>query len=354
MMSVEHVFTSVAPYGSGGLGRHFRELVESALHRNEKVTCFSTQPPASEGRSVAISNKLPGLVMRYTPVRFSPGWKYCVENEAFDRAVASRLQKPQSPDAVFTGFAGQSLRSLLRARQLGYHRLELVSASSHVRNVQRLHAIALQRWPIESSWLNERHIRRTIREYELADTILVASTYTGETLERYCVPPAKIGRFDLTPDPRFKPATQERAHPRKVFQIVSTGSLTVGKGTPLLIETVDKLRDRSIKLTLIGGSSSRGMRRYLQAALERDPRIEIKPGDPLPYLQEADLFVHASFEDGFAYAPVEAMACGVPVIVTADTGMNERIGTYEQGEIVATGDGTSLEAAIRRRIDSAV
>jgi len=56
-----------------------------------------------------------------------------------------------------------------------------------------------------------------------------------------------------------------------------------------------------------------------------DRRITISPGDPLPHLLRAAVCVHDSYEDGFAYAPAEALACGVPVIVSEDTGMKDLV-----------------------------
>jgi hypothetical protein len=44
------------------------------------------------------------------------------------------------------------------------------------------------------------------------------------------------------------------------------------------------------------------------------------------------------FEDGFAYAPMEALACKVPVIVTQDTGMKEYVQEGINGYVVPTGD----------------
>jgi glycosyltransferase involved in cell wall biosynthesis len=55
-------------------------------------------------------------------------------------------------------------------------------------------------------------------------------------------------------------------------------------------------------------------------------------------LQQADVYVHPSFEDGFAYAPMEALACKVPVIVTPDTGMKEYVQEGINGYVVPTGD----------------
>jgi glycosyltransferase involved in cell wall biosynthesis len=345
---IANIVACFAPYGGGGLGRHFSEIADARIAACERVIIFSSQPPES---GVTISNRLAVRLFTYTPLRYSPGWMQCVGNSLFDRAVAARLQKPEAKTTVFTGFGGQSLRSILRARELDFDRIDLVAANSHVLNVQRLHDRALARWPIEKSWLNQHQIDRTLAEYKLADRIIVASEYTQQTLEHRGIPSSKIRRFRYTPHPRFIPPILRPPRANNVFRIVSTGSLTVVKGIPLLIEAIAALKDLSIELRLIGGTSSRGMRRYLDFSTRRDPRVTFAPGDPLPFLQRADLFVHSSFEDGFAYAPLEAMACGVPVIVTADTGMKECITSPQEGEVVPTGDHAALKNAILRRFE---
>ncbi len=88
------------------------------------------------------------------------------------------------------------------------------------------------------------------------------------------------------------------------------------------------------------------MSRYIAAACARDPRIRVAPGDPLPHLRRASLCVHGAYEDGFAYAPAEALASGVPVIVSEDTGMKELIGSEAEGLVVPTGDLDALTSAI--------
>jgi glycosyltransferase involved in cell wall biosynthesis len=65
-------------------------------------------------------------------------------------------------------------------------------------------------------------------------------------------------------------------------------------------------------------------------------------------LHTADVFVHPSYEDGFGYAPMEALACNVPVIVTEDTGMKESVVDGHNGYIIPTGDGDALLDRLRR------
>src|SRR6185312_11220263 len=101
-------------------------------------------------------------------------------------------------------------------------------------------------------------------------------------------------------------------------------------------------------LRLIGGWGTPGMRRFVQRALAADARISVCPGDPLPHLRAASLCVHPAYEDGFGYAPAEAQAAGVPVIVSEDTGMKELIAVGRDGLIVPTGDLDALTEAIEQ------
>ena len=115
---------------------------------------------------------------------------------------------------------------------------------------------------------------------------------------------------------------------------------------PLLIDALARIPAEDVRLRLIGGWASRGMRRFVQQACARDPRITVAPGDPLAHLRTASLCVHPTYEDGFGYAPAEALACGVPVLVTEDTGMKDLIRSPAHGLVLPTGELDALTEAI--------
>jgi glycosyltransferase involved in cell wall biosynthesis len=341
-----HVLACSVGHGDGGLGQHFAQVVEAARADGSLHRYYTPRPRADDaaaGVGVAVAPGWFPLLARYTPARFSPAWLNRLGGELFDRAVAARLAG--SDVAAYTGFGGQSLHSFGVARRLGAAELGLLAANSHVDNVAAQHAKAIARWPIESSWLNAGQIRKTRREYEMADVILVASEYTRQTFLARGVPEAKLRRVHYATDARFQPPADRPTD--GVFRVVTTGSLSVVKGIPALVEAFAKLAVRDAELTLVGGWSTRGMRRYLQAAMARDPRIKLAPGDPLPQLHRADVYVHPSYEDGHAYAPMEALATGLPVVVTEDTGMKEHVREGQNGYVVPTGD----VAAITDRLD---
>jgi glycosyltransferase involved in cell wall biosynthesis len=116
---------------------------------------------------------------------------------------------------------------------------------------------------------------------------------------------------------------------------------------PLLVDAFRTLRQPDMRLILVGGGKSRGFNRWLRRAIAADERISAGPGDPLPVLRAAGLCVHPTWEDGFAYAPAEALACGVPALVSADTGMRDMIEPGRNGLVFKTGDQDALAEGIQ-------
>jgi glycosyltransferase involved in cell wall biosynthesis len=338
-----------APFGAGGLGRHLKEIVD-ALGRREQTTvciCGSTRTRASAAASSPHHTSprhilgIPYLrtMLSLLPVPVSPGWRTRAFMMEFDAYAAQRL--PAADHLI--AFNGQALTQFRAAKGARYRSISLVSANSHLRRVARQHALAHRQYPLEGSWTTHL-IKRNLTEYAQADRIYVASRYARESFVEEGVPEELLSDFPLTPDPRYERGCARATSGR--FDIVYVGSLAVHKGVPLLIDAVRRLPHADIRLILVGGWGTRGMRRFIQEACASDRRISVRPGDPLPHLRAARLCVHPSYEDGFAYAPAEALACGVPVIVSEDTGMKELIDPCGDGLILPTGDLSALTEAI--------
>ena len=85
--------------------------------------------------------------------------------------------------------------------------------------------------------------------------------------------------------------------------------------------------------------------------------VALAVGDPIPAYHRAELFVLPSLEDGFGFVAAEAMACGIPVVVTDQCGAAEWVTAGENGWVVPAGNVDALadvlETAIVRRTDLA-
>jgi glycosyltransferase involved in cell wall biosynthesis len=347
------ILSCSAPFGIGGLGRVLLEAAGGVVASDQPYRIFA----GGIGRGSALGSALtvvepalPRMLAPIPPVRFMPGLQQYLVFDQFDRAVAQRLEEAPSTTVAFSG---QALHTFIRARALGCGRLELISPTAHLAHVWRQHRRAEARYPIEGDWLNRQHLDKGLQEYEMADVIYVASDYARESFEREGVPAAKLQRAPLRADSRFE--TTARRDPGgdrgdSTFRVVYTGALTVVKGVPLLMDAFRVLDDPAAELILIGHTGTRGMRRFVAERSAADRRIRMAPGDPLPQLAQADLYVHPSYQDGFAYAVAEALACGVPVVVTEDTGAKELVTNGVNGEIVPTDDPDALRSVLERRL----
>lgn len=336
-----NVISCNAPYGVGGLGWHMATLVEEARERGALSCYFAHAAKSNDLAGREISLEKYRWLFRTPPLRGKHGWKDFLAGELFDRAVAHAL----CPGERLTGFGGKSGRSFRRARELKFKQLALESATSHVSNVRRKHEIAARRYPFEESWLNQAQHRKMLREYAEADVITVASEYARRTFAEAGTDDAKLQRRVIDVAPRFAPPPKRISD--GVFRIVYVGRLQVSKGVPVLLEAFRWLNVKSAELVLVGGCATAGMERYLKREMARDRRIKLSPGDPLPHLHRADVLAHPSFEDGLGLSPLEALACGVPVIVTEDTGMKEFVVSGANGYVLPTGDIDALTDQLR-------
>ncbi len=116
-----------------------------------------------------------------------------------------------------------------------------------------------------------------------------------------------------------------------VFTFGTMGALSVRKGTDILIEAFQEEFQKGEKVKLICKTSYNGY-----PFVVKDPRIEVKIGtdtvDELRthFFQQVDCFVFPTRGEGFGLTPLEAMATGIPAIVTGWSGpleyMTEEIG----------------------------
>jgi glycosyltransferase involved in cell wall biosynthesis len=87
----------------------------------------------------------------------------------------------------------------------------------------------------------------------------------------------------------------------------------------------------------------------------RDLPIEWAP--PLPHsqlaerLRGADIFVLPSLEEGLVRTALEAMACGLPVVLTPHTGANDLVVPGVNGEVVPIRDPQAIADAVLKWAD---
>src|SRR5205807_9930594 len=108
-----------------------------------------------------------------------------------------------------------------------------------------------------------------------------------------------------------------------VFRVIYAGPLSFQKGIPYLLRALCGPGMPPIDLWLVGAALDeikpvlaeyRGRYRYLGVV----PRTKLSW-----YYSQASVFVLASIQDGFGMVQAQAMACGLPVVATRNTGAED-------------------------------
>ena len=183
-------------------------------------------------------------------------------------------------------------------------------------------------------------------EANLANGWAAASRYTAQTLADHGIPADKIHVVPYGVDLKhFAPRSQPPAEDTP-FTIIYVGSLIQRKGLSYLLDAVRALKSKNIRLLLRGrGAVDRDLLKHYS-----DIDFDLKLGLPLPELvqdiQRADVFVLPSLTEGFAQVILEAMACGVPVITTANTCAPDVMAEGEHGFILPIRDSQAIKEKI--------
>ena len=206
---------------------------------------------------------------------------------------------------------------------------------------------------------------------EQADTLRTSERAALATVQGVVVTSAATARL-LTSDyavpaehitvarPGNDPAQQTQGSRDGIVRLLSVGAVVPRKGFDVLIAALATLTDLPWQLTIVGDRT----RDYNAAArLDTDiashaleSRVAVL-GAVLPQrlaalYTGADVFVLASYFEGYGMAYAEAVAHGLPVIGTTGGAIPETV-PADAGLLVAPGDITELANALRRIVGDA-
>jgi glycosyltransferase involved in cell wall biosynthesis len=190
------------------------------------------------------------------------------------------------------------------------------------------------------------------------DAHWVAATSTDEVFElarmgrpraHTSVVPCGVDAEKFTPDGPSAPRGP-------AFRIVSVGRLVPRKGFETLIEAMTRVP--GAELVIVGGPPQEALATDAEAV--RLQRIAERCGvadrvhlhgavgrDDMPaMLRSADVVSCAPWYEPFGIVPLEAMACGVPVVATAVGGIRDTVVDGTTGRLVPPQDPTELADAL--------
>lgn len=349
------------PAGAGGLGLQAATAIASLAGGECSVHAFGpgrhNHWPLSE-RQYAItwhesSQIIPSLTFRYTWWRWYQGQHQLQKDRLLGRWARKQVERLQ-PELCYV-FTQVGLETLKWTRSVGIPTV-LDNPNGHIRHYREVCLRESRRW-CDSGYIGhptEAMVERVEEEYVLADRIRVSSDWAKNSMTERGVPAHKI---EVIPQPinlmRFRPKS-DRNGLGGPLRVCFVGDLSLSKGFVYLTRAIKNLGTERASLEIVGATGSRHTRGLLEKE-RRDISVTAAPGDPVPAYHRAELFVLPSLHDGFGFVVAEAMACGLPVIVTEDSGASSLVRKGENGWIVPSGKieplAQALEEALSRRPD---
>lgn len=231
--------------------------------------------------------------------------------------------------------------------------------------VLTIHDMSTLLFPAHRSFRNRMHEHRYRRGALRAARVIAVSNSTRRDVETVLQVPADRTRTIYSaPDPAFTADggendghTLERYSIRKPF-ILYAGTIRPQKNVPRLIEAFAVLRGemenhpefRDLRLVIIGDELSKypGVRRaVVSSRVENFVRfLGFVPMETLRvFYRAAAAFAFPSLYEGFGLAPLEAMACGTPVVASNLPSLVEAVG--EAAELVSPDNVFDIARGIR-------
>lgn len=139
------------------------------------------------------------------------------------------------------------------------------------------------------------------------------------------------------------------------LRLMAVGTLKESKGYMRLLSIVRQLRAEHypVHLYILGiGPLRQELEQYIRENhMESQITFLGYQTNPYKYLARCDLFVCASFAEGFSTAATEALIVGTPVCTVEVSGMKEMLGENDEWGIVTENNEEALYQGIKRLLD---
>jgi glycosyltransferase involved in cell wall biosynthesis len=322
---------------AGSLGRYSVELARYLVSAGHEVSVFSiaavTNPELVEGAAF-----LP------VPVALSSSGRTgrAIEVASFARNVARMLTPRRSQfDVVHARAPSTSLGDILHLSGVVEGEVRrFFEARGPVGLVRRLGDLAL---PVARPILTARSVleQRALRNPSLAHIHVDSHQVEEDLLRAYAVDPGKVSvvspgvnRDEFRPAEDREAVRRELGLPPGETMVLFCGHDFGRKGLDRAVVAVSRMRERAHLVVVGGGEASRFS--ALAGRLGVGDRLHFagQRSDAWRYFQAADIFTLPTRVEMWGTTVVEAMASGVPPVVTSVAGSAEVVESGETGFVL--------------------
>ena len=271
---------------------------------------------------------------------------------ALDKKVSSKLTKESTQ--VLHAYEDGAYYSFKRAKELGIQcSYELPIA--HWATVRRLLAEEAERYPqweptLESPREPEEKLFRKEKELRMADRITCPSQFVLDSITKEIKQntPCQISSFG---SPRNQPSDRKIVtKPSNSLKLLLVGSMSQRKGLADLFEAMKLVKKEPVALSVLG-QPSLPMEFYRKQFSDFQYFPPCKNLKVREIMMQHDILVLPSIIEGRALVQQEALSCGLPIIVTRNSGGEDLVEEGLTGHLVPIRSPEKLAQCILKNLE---
>jgi glycosyltransferase involved in cell wall biosynthesis len=304
----------------------------------------------SRGRRLLIRIKY--KILRILKIQTEEDQKL-IEQKIFDKWMSGILEDRSAQIDRNTVFIGRGVSSELSFQVVKKYGGRCVLHSQWMHPIKHARMLEDAFFDVGNSYrpIPSERIQKQLREIKLCDKVWCISKLVFNSYLENGVPREKLFLSPLGVDiSYFKPTEIVSKESLGYLVILFVGNINIEKGIHILIKAILVSGISKCKLILNGAVAD-----YFKSTLDRmleslnsvGVDVSIGSGDPLENFQKADVFILPSLHESFGLVVLEAMACGLPVIVTDQVGASDHVLDGENGFVVSAGSVEQLADRIK-------
>ena len=184
---------------------------------------------------------------------------------------------------------------------------------------------------------SEKKFKRKDQELELADIIICPSEFVRQSLPEWVQNSKPIHVIPFGSPALALANTPEQEQPKSPLKVLFAGSMTQRKGLADVFEAMQLLDPKQYELHVLGSPIAK-LDFYKQQFQLFIHHPSCSHQEVLKLMQACDVFVLPSIVEGRALVQQEAMACGLPIIVTKNAGAEDLVEDGKAGFLIPIRD----------------
>lgn len=333
--------------GGGGIGRIAGHAVSGATRAGQLSQCVTMVNDLDPVPNERIKTVPLGKIVSQIP-------NYYVKDTLFDRLCDRYVDDPD----LFHGWNNMCLRSLRTANESGAVTV-VERASTHPAVQRELVEIELEQFGVDETIYGDRQFQRGVAELAESDVVFVPSEFVYESFLERGFHDSDLRLIPFGVDPETFTPPSDFARENREFMALFVGQISLRKGIQYLLPAWERA---DVDGTLAFAGEVTDDAKHVVEEYRDSESIEFLGwvDDMAALYKRASIFAFPSIEEGSALVSYEAMASGLPSVVTPNVGSlveDDRHGiVVEPRDVDAVADGLerlASDPSLRRRMGRA-